>query len=87
MVGGWALLWTYYGVNFFQSGFHSYADAGAQAVIPPWLWIFSAVELALLAGVVGKRVSAGGSSEETAAPRPGTDRDVGSAPAVNPARR
>ena len=51
MVGGWAMLWTYYGVNFFQTGLHSYAGAGAAASIPSWLWIFTAVESGLLAAV------------------------------------
>ncbi len=52
MIGGWALMWTYYGVNFFQSGLHSYAGAGGPASPPPWLWIFSAIEISLCAFAV-----------------------------------
>lgn len=47
LIGGWSLLWTYYGANFFQTGLHSYAAADADRSIPTWLWIFTGVELAL----------------------------------------
>jgi|GEM_PF-4685208 ABC-type transport system involved in cytochrome c biogenesis permease subunit len=47
MAGGWALLWCYYGTNFFQSGQHSYAAANSSKEIPLWMWIFTAAELTL----------------------------------------
>ena len=52
MVGGWSLLWCYYGTNFFQSGQHSYASANGSKSIPMWLWVFTVVQLGLLAAVV-----------------------------------
>lgn len=55
MVGGWSLLWCYYGTNFFQSGQHSYASANGSKEIPMWLWIFTLAELVLLAAVLMRR--------------------------------
>ncbi|MSR74423.1 MAG: hypothetical protein EXS14_02980 [Planctomycetes bacterium] len=54
MVGGWSLLWSYYGTNFFQSGQHSYAAANGSKVIPLWLWVFTVAQLSLLAAAVLK---------------------------------
>ncbi|MCA9320778.1 MAG: cytochrome c biogenesis protein CcsA [Planctomycetes bacterium] len=62
MVGGWALLWTYYGVNFFQSGLHSYAGTGGPSRPPLWLWIFSAFEVSLCAAALWRH------SKSTCAP-------------------
>ncbi|MAG57223.1 MAG: hypothetical protein CMJ83_13095, partial [Planctomycetes bacterium] len=48
--GGLALLWTYYGANYFLVGRHSYAGAGVETEIPTWLKIFLACEVALVVG-------------------------------------
>ncbi len=52
MAGGWALLWCYYGTNFFQSGQHSYAAANSSKEIPSWMWGFTVIEVALFVAVM-----------------------------------
>ena len=48
VVGGLFLLMTYYGVNFFLSGLHSYAGASTDSVsFPAWLIGWLAFEVAV----------------------------------------
>jgi ABC-type transport system involved in cytochrome c biogenesis permease subunit len=48
-VGISAVIMTYFGVNYFLAGLHSYA-AGDAAQVPGWIWIAVALMAALLAG-------------------------------------
>ena len=50
LVGGLALLWTYWGANFIQSGLHSYA--GSAADIPTWPLYYAGIEV-LFFGISG----------------------------------
>jgi ABC-type transport system involved in cytochrome c biogenesis permease subunit len=56
VVGGLSLLMTYYGVNFFLSGLHSYAGASTDSVsFPGWLVAWLAFEGAVLTGAAIRR--------------------------------
>jgi len=48
LVGGFALIWSYYGTNFFWSGLHSYAGASADKSIPLWMSIYGIATLAFV---------------------------------------
>jgi hypothetical protein len=39
---------TYFGVNYFLTGLHSYAQ-GDAAKVPSWVYIFTVIVLALIA--------------------------------------
>ncbi len=55
VVGGLSLLFTYYGVNFFLSGLHSYAGAGSGGVtFPGWLIAWLTFEVLLVAASILK---------------------------------
>jgi ABC-type transport system involved in cytochrome c biogenesis permease subunit len=56
VVGGLSLLMTYYGVNFFLSGLHSYAGASTDSVsFPLWLVGWLSFEAALVGGALIRR--------------------------------
>jgi ABC-type transport system involved in cytochrome c biogenesis permease subunit len=56
VVGGLSLLMTYYGVNFFLSGLHSYAGASTDSVsFPMWLVGWLAFEVALVSAAFVRR--------------------------------
>jgi ABC-type transport system involved in cytochrome c biogenesis permease subunit len=52
VAGGMAVLWTYYGANFFMTGKHAYAAADASKEFPFWLIIFLGFEALLVGGTV-----------------------------------
>ena len=55
LVGGLALVWTYWGANYIQKGLHSYAGSGADK--PTWPIYYGGIELLcfIVALVVFKR--------------------------------
>jgi ABC-type transport system involved in cytochrome c biogenesis permease subunit len=56
VIGGLSLLMTYYGVNFFLSGLHSYAGASTDSVsFPGWLVAWLSFEVSLLTGAALRR--------------------------------
>jgi ABC-type transport system involved in cytochrome c biogenesis permease subunit len=82
VIGGLSLLMTYYGVNFFLSGLHSYAGASTDSVsFPPWLVGWLAFEGAVVGGAFLRRRIDGAS-----APAPATtgDRPLETPPARSP---
>ncbi len=42
-----SVVMTYFGVNYFLTGLHSYAQ-GDAAIVPPWVYIFAAVAVLLI---------------------------------------
>lgn len=48
VLGGWSLIWTYWGANFFMQGLHSYAGSDPNPKIPLPLLIYGATSLGLL---------------------------------------
>jgi ABC-type transport system involved in cytochrome c biogenesis permease subunit len=72
VIGGLSLLMTYYGVNFFLSGLHSYAGASTDSVsFPPWLVAWLAFEgLLLLGAVIRRRYDARHQAVSAPAPAP-----------------
>lgn len=50
MVGGLALLWTYWGANYIQKGMHSYAGSGAD--IPVWPIYYGGIEVLFFVGTL-----------------------------------
>jgi hypothetical protein len=56
VLGGASLLFTYYGVNFFLSGLHSYAGAGDSSAgvsilekVPGWMWAYVVIQVVIVA--------------------------------------
>jgi cytochrome c-type biogenesis protein CcsB len=69
LIGGLSLLMTYYGVNFFLTGLHSYAGASADgAGFPVWLTAWLTFEAALLTAVGVRRRRAAAIGAGRAAP-------------------
>jgi len=67
VLGGAALLFTYYGVNFFLSGLHSYAGAGDSAAgvsiwqkVPGWMWAYVVIQIVIVAAATIRSKAAGG---------------------------
>jgi cytochrome c-type biogenesis protein CcsB len=70
------VIMTYYGVNYFLVGLHSYAG-GAAFSVPPWVFVFLAAEMAFvlfafLGGAPSRRRTASTSPRLDGVPAPGT---------------
>jgi hypothetical protein len=67
VLGGASLLFTYYGVNFFLSGLHSYAGAGDSAAgvsiwqkVPGWMWAYVVIQIVIVAAATIRSKAADG---------------------------
>lgn len=61
VASGFALFVSYYGVNFFSSGLHSYTSTSAADLersfferVPAWVYVYLVAEIALVAAVAAK---------------------------------
>lgn len=50
IVGFSVVLMTYYGVNYFLVGLHSYAGGGSPEMVPPLVWFYLIFEVVFLVG-------------------------------------
>lgn len=67
VLGGASLLFTYYGVNFFLSGLHSYAGAGDSSAgvsilekVPGWMWAYVVIQVVIVAAAAIRTKASGG---------------------------
>ena len=47
VVGGWSLIWSYWGTNHFWTGLHSYAGTSNSTDIPTWLIVATIAQVAI----------------------------------------